>query len=307
MSNNKSFGQLFAKSVVSNATAADKTPKKSEMRESPQLPGLPIQTGTELYVSMYKYGYDIACRNNDAYMMADMLKKNAITKLEQYEIACKHNNADVLDSLRDSLDPNKMFVIACNTGNKTEAMELYELYYLMAEKISNDTLFNAFVVAYESGHHDIISGFDEIYELDEKVMSDLLILNILEASDINVDLATKLISYVDFTDSATVSMFFEARNDVRVIENMLSLRKMTRHPCFINACLWNNEKIVNHLRDSCRWHNNSALEMVCKQTKNLRIVDMLADYGADNLAECKAIAVERKWLDAIKVFESFGF
>ncbi len=297
MSNNKTFSQLYAKSIVSNAIA-EKTPKKSEIQEL---------SGTELYVSMYKYGYDIACKNNDAHMMADMLKKNAITELEQYEIACKHNNAAVLNALRGSLDPNKLFIIACGLGNKTEAMELYELYYLMAENINNNTLFNAFIVAYEAGHSDIISGFDEIYELDEKVMSDLLILVILKDPNFDVELATNLIPHVDFTKPTTVGMFFEACTNVRMIKNVISLGKMSLHDCFINACLWDNAKIAKHLLDSCRWHYNEALELVCMQTKNLRILDMLADHGADNLIECKAIVVERKWLEAVRVFESFGF
>ena len=45
---------------------------------------------TTLYTNLYQYGYELACKNQDWYMMADMIRKGCIDDMTQYKMLCKY-------------------------------------------------------------------------------------------------------------------------------------------------------------------------------------------------------------------------
>ena len=261
-----------------------------------------------LYNEMYQAGYEIACKNRNSEMADDMLSMCKISNLMRYEIACKHDFKEEIIKSRKGLDKDDMFRISCEVGNINEAFDIYEqnIDYIDFGNISF-ALHNA----YNNEQYALVLKFVKIYEL-----SDLLILDLLRSAiktSLNSDKRSikKEHEYIDALCSHLqpndIFKLACSCHDKRLVDSLLNNDSLNKQECFISACLSGNNYVVSQLRDQCRWHYNSSLELVCRHTKNLSTVKLLVDYGADNISECKELAKSSGFNEAVNFFSEIGF
>ena len=265
-------------------------------------------TNIALYNEMYQAGYEIACKNHNSDMADDMLSMCKISNETRYEIACKYDFKEEITHVANYIDTDTAFIIACQAGNVDIAFEIYEknMDYFSSIKHEGKVL-SAMLCAYKNKHYDLIFEFVEIYTTTDDMISALF-------RHIITNLANDKIVGQQFIDSILANVpidiaFKVACNchDNRIVDSLLQNDKINLRECFQSACINGNEYVVKKLRDSCRWHYNDMLELTCKYTKNLNIIEMLVDYGADNIAECKVIADTANFRDAVKFFNDIGF
>ncbi len=260
---------------------------------------------TALYCDMYEYGYGLACEHNNANMMDDMLKRNPLSYVKQYSIACIYNNKNVIEYVSKFLSHNDQFIIACEAGNEAAAFSVFEEHYLTERRMTIQAVIEGLRVAYDNKHYNLISKFDEIYETNEDVMPVVvkrIIKNKIDPT--NHKFVSKLVKYLPVMDLWEIIGTCENLN---IIDDLISLDRVTKKHCFMSACLHGNINIIKHVHDSCRWYYNEGLKSACETSKYLDVVKLLVDYGADNIIECKEMVIKSNWIDAVKYFESIGF
>ena len=253
-----------------------------------------------LYNEIYQYGYDVACKNRNAELAKTMYSKCKMSNETRYYIACKHDFDVEIKASRATVKMLNRFVIACESGNINEAFDIYEQNM---DEIHACDLKAALHAAHDQKHYPLILKFVKIYNVNGATIVSLIRKAISDDGDGDHAYIDELISYIKPMEA------FQVACDVgcnRITDYLLK-STIDKRQCFIHACLSGNSHVVKQLRWPCCWHYNVALDLVCSHTKHINIVELLVDYGADNIAECKTLAESKGFDAASNFFKIVGF